>query len=229
MIVHFLAAYYSNWAHTKISPRSPQHQEAFNFCRSVKTGRMNEPISFPWKAGLETIERDDISRARIIFGMFIRKKIFDCGIRNPVLVPVPSKDGLFDSLDFRSYQMLREALQGDRQYPIVPAVRFTENLMPARGGGTRECASLLPYLTLTSPLPKGNVVIVDDILTTGGSIKAITRRLNEASIRVFAAIVCGYTVHKPSFPAFGDRQIRIELEEESTGAEFPLEDAWHLE
>ena len=106
---------------------------------------------FPWKVGQEVINESSVGRARTIFGIFIGHAITDLGLTNPVLVPVPSKDGLIGAATFRSLDMLREALVGNTARTVAPALRFTEQLQPAHAGGLRGREALAPYLQVVPP------------------------------------------------------------------------------
>src|SRR6266478_5609490 len=102
MIVHYMATYYSQWAHENLAPRSQDQWYSFKFCRAVKNGRINGSLVFPWANKPETINEQSVARARWIFGLFIQHALQASGVKNPVLVPVPSKDGLLGAADFRS-------------------------------------------------------------------------------------------------------------------------------
>lgn len=208
MIVHYMATYYSQWAHQNLAPRSQEQWYSFKFCRAVKNGRINGSLSFPWAGNPEIINEGTVHRARAIFGEFIAHVIAHLAIPNPILVPVPSKDGLVGVNDFRSFAMVREAV-ADR-WPVAPSLRFTQVLQPAATGGPRGREVLRPFLTVAQPMPPGSIVLVDDIVTTGGSILASYDVLAASGRGPFAAIVCGHTVSDSLLSAFGHHQKNID-------------------
>ena len=210
MIVYFMATYYSQWAHNNLAQRSQDQWYSFKFCRAVKSGRINGSLTFPWKDKPEIINEQSVARARWIFGLFIERTIEQANIKSPVLIPVPSKDGLVGVNEYRSLTMLREAAAAHGSWPISSALRFTEALVPAHAGGPRGREALRPYLTLSEQIPEGDVVLVDDIVTTGGSLLASYDCLAEAGRPPIAAIVCGHTVSDSLLSAFGHHQKNID-------------------
>jgi hypothetical protein len=212
MIVHYMATYYSQWAHDNLAPRSQDQWYSFKFCRAVKNRRINGSLVFPWQNGPETINEQSVGRARAIFGLFIEHAIRHCGLANPVLVPVPSKDGLIGAAQFRSLAMAQEAVAAvpNQHLPIASSLRFNQVLQPAHAGGPRGREALRPYLNLTTAIPAGPVILIDDIVTTGGSLLASHDVLSAAGHPPVAAIVCGHTVSDSLLSAFGHHQKNID-------------------
>lgn len=203
MKVFFMCTYYSQWAHENIAERSQDQWHSFKFCRAVKSKRINGTLTVPWDTGPETISTNNVHRARSIFGMFIRFTLNSLNLQSPVLVPVPSKDGLLDAETFRSLEMVEEAIVGEGNWPIAPVLRVTEKLTPAYAGGPRGRDALKPYLRLIEMPPDGEIVLIDDIITSGGSILASYDILADAGRAPVAAIVCGHTVSDSLLSAFG--------------------------
>lgn len=210
MIVHYLATYYSQWAHTNLAPRSQDQWHAFKFCRAVKTSRINGYLEFPWGTGPEVINGQNVGRARTIFGEYIADILKSSGLVNPILMPVPSKDGLTAATDFRSLQMLSESLVGNGTWQVSSSLRFLQLLQAANAGGPRGREALRPYLHLELPIPAGPIVLIDDIITTGGSLLASYDVLATAGRAPALAIVCGHTVSDSLLSAFGTHQMTID-------------------
>jgi len=210
MIVYFMAAYYSQWAHQNMAQRSQDQWYSFKFCRAVKNRRINGTLTFPWKSGPEIISADNIGRARLIFGLFIKYTIDEQKWDAPVLIPVPSKDGLLNSSNFRSLEMTRESIVGHGSWPIAPILRFSEALQPAHAGGPRGREALAPYLRVATPPPQGALILVDDLITSGGSLLASYDALAAVGRPPVAAIVCGHTVSDSLLSAFGSHNKSID-------------------
>jgi hypothetical protein len=119
--------------------------------------------------------------------------------QSPVLVPVPSKDGLVGASSFRSLEMV--AAHGS--WPVAPVLRFSEVLKPASSGGPRGREALRPYLRVSDAPPPGELILVDDIITSGGSLLASYDVLAAIGRPPTAAIVCGHTVSDSLLSAFG--------------------------
>src|SRR5260370_728512 len=137
MIVYFMCSYYSQWAHLNIAPRSQGQWDAFKFCRAVKNRRINGTLTVPWRAGAETINAQNVGRARWAFGLFIEHVLGKLSLQSPIIVPVPSKDGLIGVPTFRSLEMIEEAIAGHGNWTIAPVLRFSQPLQPANAGGPR--------------------------------------------------------------------------------------------
>lgn len=210
MIVHFMATYYSQWAHENLAPRSQDQWYSFKFCRAVKSRRLNGSLILPWAAGPEVINEQSVGRARIVFGFFLQYILQQCGFPAPVLVPIPSKDGLIGAPDFRSWAMLREALATVQPFRIAPILRFNQILQPAHAGGPRGRNALRPFLVATEALPQGQIILVDDIVTTGGTLLASFDALSALGRPPATAIVCGHTVSDSMLSAFGVHQKAID-------------------
>jgi hypothetical protein len=210
MIVHFMSTYYSQWAHHNIAPRSQDQWYAFKFCRAVKNKRINGTLTFPWRSGPEIINAQTVGRARWIFGLFIKYALGNLKLRAPVLVPIPSKDGLVGASSFRSLEMIREAVAAHGNWPVAPVLRFSEVLKPASSGGPRGREALRPYLRVSDAPPPGELILVDDIITSGGSLLASHDVLAAIGRPPTAAIVCGHTVSDTLLSAFGAHQKSID-------------------
>ena len=209
-----MCAYYSQWAHDNLAPRSQEQWYSFKFCRAVKSRRINGTTTVPLKSGPETIGPDNVHRAREIFGRFITQSIDRIGSKNPMLVPIPSKDGLIGAASFRSLDMVKDAMANQPSVPIVPALRFTTALQPANAGGPRGRHALAPYMRVVGTIPHGDIILVDDIITTGGSLLAACDKLEAVGREPIGAIVCGHTVSDSLTSAFGPHRMEIGLEPE---------------
>jgi hypothetical protein len=211
MIVHYMATYYSQWAHNHLAPRSQDQWYSFKFCRAVKSRRINGSLVFPWAEGPETINEQTVGRARSIFGNFIDHAIGHCAVANPILMPVPSKDGLIGIPEFRALTMVQESVAATlNNWRISSSLRFNQALPPAHAGGPRGRMALKPYLTIAEAMPAGPIILVDDIVTSGGSLLASYDVLAAVGRAPTAAIVCGHTVSDSLLSAFGHHQKHID-------------------
>lgn len=140
------------------------------------------------------------------------------GFEHPILIPVPSKDGLVTAGTFRTLAMIEEASAAIRDpFEIVPALRFTEELKPAHAGGSRGRAAVRPYLQVVYQPPPGPIVLIDDIVTTGGTLLAAYDALTAAGRSPQCAIICGHTVSDSLLSAFGHHEKKIDTDPEAVG------------
>lgn len=207
LTIHYLCSYYSQWAHENLAPRSQAQWDAFKFCRAVKNRSINGSCTLPTKTPI-TIKASNVGKARILFGAFIRQKLTESILADATIVPVPSKDS-WNTENFRSLEMVRDALPG-YQASIVPAVIFQEERPKAAEGGDRGYGAVKPFLKINGAVPFDKpIILVDDILTTGGSMLATRDFLVEHGANVACGVVCGKTTSATE-PAFKMRELELE-------------------
>lgn len=207
--MHYLCAYYSQWAHEHVAPRSAALWDAYQFCRAVKLGTINGYLTAPTRPKPTRIDSGNVREARKLFGGFIEQVIPADQLRSAIICPVPSKDS-FNTDEFRSLVMLRESLGPAYQSNIRPLVRYNTQLQSASQGGERGYDACFPFLSVTGCFPRDSaVILVDDILTTGGTLLATRDRLIASGALVNDALVCGKTTAAME-PAFKIRDFVVE-------------------
>jgi hypothetical protein len=99
----------------------------------------------------------------------------------------------------------------DYESSVTDALRWNKELNSAHEGGPRARAELLPYLVLRvgADVQGKDVVLIDDILTTGASLLACQDRLIAEGAKVVGAITCGRTVYDKSEPPFKARTMEL--------------------
>lgn len=217
MIVHFISAYYSEKAHKERAKRKQAYWESYLFVWAVKTGQFKTPFTISFRGGRDVkIGKNNIKRARSAFGQFITST-FDAeeAPRNVLLIPVPSKDATNTYKGaYRSFQMLGEAM-ADRTPPgvLMDGLRWTKVLPRAHEGGAhRSRANLRKFLSVRADVDGRDVVLVDDVLSTGSSILACKDVLEEAGANVLFAITCGKTVYDFTTKPFRRQSIDLQGE-----------------
>lgn len=89
---------------------------------------------------------------------------------------------------------------GSRAYDVL---RWLQEMQPSHQGGERNVRQLYGNLTVTGRLPNGPVVLLDDITTAGGHIRAAETRIHERNGEVELAITAGRTAWEPADPVWG--------------------------
>ena len=210
--VHYLCAYYSQFAHIKVAPRTPELWAAFHFCRAVKYLKINGYCDFPLDGRAVRIDASNVARARKFFGSAILQVFEGHRHAKPLLVPVPSRDSLRKA-DFRTLVMLKSALTLEIRDLIVPALRFRRDLPPVSGTGARERDAIYGALEITTEVRGRRVILVDDIVTTGNTLLAAADAIEAAGGEVVCAVACGRTV-KNRIRAFKLRSFELRRAEE---------------
>lgn len=210
MKVHYLCSYYSQKAHKTIAPRPKELEDAFKFCLAVKSGTVGGQLTIPWKKGPEVVHRQNASRAREAFGIFMQRVFKNNQYGDAAIVPVPSKDSYAVRENFRSHLMVQKSKPAQMSNPILPLVHYTAELQPASKGGPRGYGAIYPHLKVsTVKVPTRRVVLVDDIVTSGSNLLATRDRLKEAGFDILAAVVCGRT-EITTDKGFGVREFDLE-------------------
>jgi predicted amidophosphoribosyltransferase len=151
--------------------------------------------------------------ARPMFGRFIAKQVQADWGTDLDLVPVPSKDGVVGVVDFRTSQMLKEGLSTtalkDR---TLNALYWSDQLEKAHQGGSRRRDFLKEHLSAGVEVKGRNIVLVDDLLSTGGSLLASRDFLEEHGAKVLGAVTCGRTIYDFDTKPFGRQTLILEEE-----------------
>jgi len=111
-----------------------------------------------------------------------------------VLVPVPGSKHDIDFQGTPRTAVLAEqiATRLDQDVSIVDVLRWIEAMPSANAqGGTREAEALFANLVVTGDVAGMRVVLIDDVLTSGGHLRACAARLREAGADVVLAICAG--------------------------------------
>lgn len=208
--VFYLCAYYSHYAHEHYAQRTQDLWDSYQFCNSVKKGKVNGYFHIPLSGKPIRIDEDNVYLARAHFGSYIGKILRENPIDNCVLCPVPSKDSFIED-NFRSLVMLREAVISikENRPEIIPLLCYNEEVQPASSGGPRGYYAVINRIDVISYANRPPVILVDDICTTGGSLLACRDKLIDDGFDVPYAIVCGRTVDDIE-PAFRPRELDLE-------------------
>jgi hypothetical protein len=211
MKVHFLCGYYPDLAHKKKAPRPEPYWDAYFFCWAVKVGRFKKSFFIRRKKGNIKITAANFNLVRRTFGIEVERasgKIDQKG--DALYVPVPSKDGVVGASHFRSLQMTKDALHGKPMLSRVNSgLRWKQKLTKAHEGGNRSRAALVPVLNADPGLKGKQIILIDDLLTTGSSILASVDVLTAAGATVLGAVVCGKTVYDFKTLPFGYQEFDL--------------------
>lgn len=129
------------------------------------------------------------------FQRWAAAKVRELGIENPVLAPIPNSSTTPDTGDYAT-KSLAQGIQAaiGASAVVFDGLRFKNAMPSARKGGVRNPRILLANMVVTSPLPAGQIVLIDDVCTSGGHLLAAQHLIGEK--RVTCAITCGRTVHE---------------------------------
>lgn len=214
MNVHFVCGYYSDIAHRNFKPRPDIYWDARKFVLSVKIGTYKHPFTIHTRKGKIPINQTNFKKVRKLFGVFINDVLISESIPDDaLLVPVPSKDGINSSNTYRSLRMLQEAMSDtDTCKRILNAVQWTTELPKSHESGPQERAYWRSHMTVTGDVRSKNIVLIDDVITTGSTLLAAKEVLEHAGASVLGAVCCGKTIYDLETKAFGKQSLILESE-----------------
>jgi hypothetical protein len=130
------------------------------------------------------------------------------------IVPIPNSEAAVDVPgDFLTLQHARaiaEATGG--RASAIPALRWKAPKEPAHRGGTRDPQIHHENLVLIER-PKKQIVIFDDVMTTGGQMIGAYRRLQDAGQPIHSGMVIGRATKEQKVEALGWDQEDLPVEE----------------
>jgi hypothetical protein len=209
--VHFICAYYSEWASQNVERRKGDYWDAFKFVKAVKSRHINGTATIPLKSNPIHLHEGNVGEARRFFGRALVHRLRSIGLDCATLIPVPSKDERVGRTEAsRSFSMVKEAMENHPEFKVAPILRFTREMAHAHAGGTRDRRVIYEATTVEGASIDGPVVLVDDLVTLGGSILAARDRLREVDVEPVCAFVAGRTVHDFLTTPFGRHVLSVE-------------------
>jgi hypothetical protein len=177
--------------------KSPKAHKLSRLCR-LDTGNVQQALEWFGRMGALIVEIKELSSP-------------------VVLVPIPNSDRLRGSLGVSCTFSLAEAIAKELRITAVVSdtLRWNRPQCPAHRGGYRDPETLRRELVLMGAVPGGSVVLVDDVVTSGGHILAAAAKLAGAGVQCSEAI-CFARTEASGRHAFSVRQITLR------GAYWPL-------
>lgn len=120
-------------------------------------------------------------------------KIAELGAGRKILVPVPSSKTVAASPEtFRTMQIANAIAERVPNSLVLSTLRFIEAKPSSReDGGSRDPKILYPNLTLIKAIPLGKIILVDDVMTSGGHFIAAAWKLADRLKLADLALACG--------------------------------------
>ncbi len=120
------------------------------------------------------------------------------GSQTKVLVPIPSHEATGKSkATFRTVKIARAiAKQSSQRTLVFPYLRWIVAKPNTRNGGSRDPVLLYRNLEVVRNVPDGDCVLVDDVMTSGGHLKAAAWYLEDKGKKTLGAVCCGRTLQQ---------------------------------
>jgi hypothetical protein len=213
MKVYSFCGYYSDYA-AKVSrvarPHDPPFWESYMFCWAVKVGKFKSGFYVINDGERTTISKSNFHLVRPTFGGWAVPAIAEFEQKDVYLVPAPDTEALSSAQTYRTLTMTEEAFKGtEYEGRILDGLRWAKRRQRGHEGGSRKRKELLPLLEAKPGVKGKNVVLVDDIVTTGGNLLACQDRLIAAGANVVGAVTCGLSVYDVNKPPYGERSFDL--------------------
>ncbi len=198
LIVHALGAY-ASYSYDDHEWRREDY-DINKLVKSLKGENFNGYANMRDANGImRRIIESDPSAALAYFAAWGAQIISDMTARDIVLVPVPSSQCVSHAAVSTPYAMANalQAIVGNR-VRVERWLCFAQPMTPSHAGGTRD-SNILASAMRAAPTCRGDsrVILVDDVMTTGGHLKACASVLRARGVSVDAAIVAARTVWAP--------------------------------
>jgi hypothetical protein len=184
-----------SFATYKRPPYNPTDYHALKFVKAIKakafTGYADVPVLGRWKR-LVPANADE---AVEWFGELAAAQLVK-RISGPLtLVPLPNSSSTVKNHKVPRTALLAESIASKLLKATVwDGMRWVEEMIPTHQEGTRDPQELYENLRVTRVVPKGTLVLVDDVYTKGGHLRAAVARLAEKKAVCKLAMCAGRTV-----------------------------------
>ena len=171
-----------------------QDYDAHDFIHALKGREFNGYAQIPVSGKSKRLDNTNLDKAIDWFGVMVADYLEEKGIQNPAsLVPVPNSDSVVNAGSPRTACLARaiaKRLTSDTQ--VADVLRFERKVPSAnQQGGTRDPEELYKRLVVTGDISGSPCVLVDDVLTSGGHLRACAARLRRAGAKVSMAFCAG--------------------------------------
>lgn len=169
--------------------------EAMKFVKALKGLPFNGHASLRTPTGFPvTIRATDRSGAFRIFGEWATAKLAELELSDAVVMAVPSSSCLAMNGDEKGRALTAAVKQRSPNITVVEGLWWKAQLPKAAQGGTRDSSVLEANLNVLDG-PPSRVVLVDDVVSSGGHLRACARALRAKGHSVEHALCAAQTVN----------------------------------
>ena len=141
------------------------------------------------------IDKKNPDEALNLFAKWASKHVDELGNQKRILIPVPgSQVTTSHNPDFRTAQIAESIRQEcDPKVEVSTCLRFKKPMPKSRCGGSRNSVELYENMVIVGEIPDDDIVLVDDVYTSGAHARAAAQRLSDEGGVVLGVVCCGRT------------------------------------
>lgn len=197
MLVHSVCGYRSKSAEWTEKWRDADYR-ARNLVKALKGEPFNGFSEWQVKATKQKMTVDSSPAGQAIALRVALSKLLDlftaAGIAEGHVVPVPSSQTVAAGGDYIGARLAGALAAIVPGLTAAPVLWFDAPQPRAHQGGARRWQEVLPHLRGGNVATNGPVVLLDDVMTSGGHLRACARKLQQRGFAVDHAFVVGRTV-----------------------------------
>ena len=167
---------------------------AFKFVQALKGNAINGYAWLPRPVKPLKIDSTDCSAAFTVFGEWGAQQVAQIGIQNPRLVSVPSSSSIALGTDEKGRKLASCIAERAPGSITSEMLHWHEAHGKTADSGSRDPAVLLENLRVQQGVPPSNIILIDDVATSGGHLLACARALRFFGHTVEHAICAAQTV-----------------------------------
>lgn len=189
--------------------------DAFKLVQILKGKPINKYASLKKADGkLVTITTANPGPAFELWGEWAAGVVAAKGLRSGLLVPVPSSTCLELGADPKGARLAKEVADRVPGFSAASMLHWNVEYPKASEGGPRDVPTLYENLRIQDGLPPQQIILIDDVVTTGGHAIACARALRTFGHTVEHVVAVAQTVwtHPPNMWAIAPRDIEAEYE-----------------
>jgi len=161
---------------------SPWRQDDYHsskFIKAIKGEPVNGYAYVPVLGVRRELTQQNASEATQWFGEMAAPELAELDLPRPlVFVPIPNSSSTVNSKNPPSTIKLAQAIAGRlKDTNVWDGLRFKVAMKKSRQGGSRDPQEIYDNLTIAKPIPKADIVLIDDVRTTGAHMIAARAKL----------------------------------------------------
>jgi predicted amidophosphoribosyltransferase len=170
--------------------------DALKFVKAIKGKPINKYAYVPVGKAKRLLEERNADDAIAWFGEMAIAPTRNLRIPRPLIfVPIPNSSCTSTNGKVpRTTRLAKALLVQSGEGEVWDRLRWKAVMTPSSQGGTRDPQELYDNLVVAKEPPKGSLVLVDDVRTTGAHLRAAAARLVEKGARVPLAVCAARTV-----------------------------------